>query len=155
MAKKKISKEPKYIREIQLRFKKKRVGNDAPVDMPLTDSSQVAELFRDMQNETKEKMVAVSLDIKLKILAFEVVAIGSVNSVGMNISECLSTAVVMRAGGLIMVHNHPSGNPTPSREDKAFTKKLVKACDLMGIPLWDHVIVGDGEHFSFADEGLL
>ena len=143
------------MREIQIRFKKKRVAANAPIDVALTDAKQVAELFRDMQREIKEKMVAISLDTKLKILAFEVVAIGSKNAIYTNVSECISTAVIMRAASLIMVHNHPSGNPEPSPEDKKFTFQLLAACQPLGISFHDHVIIGDEDFYSFANEGLM
>jgi DNA repair protein RadC len=61
----------------------------------------------------------------------------------------------MSAGAVILAHNHPSGDPTPSREDRTLTDRLVKAGDLLGIPVIDHVIVGDDCYVSFADEGWL
>lgn len=146
---------PTYVREIQVRYKKKRVRNTSLTDKPLNDSALVAELFRDMQNETKEKLVAVSLDIKLKIIAFEVVAIGSVAAIYSRPAESLRAAIMINAYGVIIVHNHPSGDPQPSDEDKEFTEKLQRSCNDLGITFHDHVIIGDGSYFSFADEEMM
>ena len=146
---------PTYMREIQVRYKKKRVSGSSSADQPLTNSSLVAELFRDMQNETKEKLVAVSLDIKLKIIAFEVVAIGSVAAIYVRPAESLRAPIMLNAYGLILVHNHPSGDPRPSDDDQEFTAKLKRNCDDLGIAFHDHIIIGDDTYFSFADEGMI
>ncbi len=79
-SKKKVQK-PTYLREIQIRYKKKRVKSDSPVGKKITDARLVFELFSDLQNEAKEKLITISLDVKLKIICFEVVAIGSINAV--------------------------------------------------------------------------
>jgi len=71
--------------------------------------------------------------------------------------ECFKPAILSNAAALICAHNHPSGAPQPSQEDRALTKRLVDAGKLLGIALLDHVILGDGttSYFSFADEGVL
>ena len=71
--------------------------------------------------------------------------------------EVFKPAIVSNAYALICGHNHPSGDPQPSQEDRTLTKRLVDAGKLLGIPVVDHVIIGDGtgKAFSFADEGLL
>ncbi len=155
MAKKKTSKNPTYLREIEVKFKKKRVATDAPTGELLTDPKIVAELFHDLQNEGKEKIIAISLDIKLKIIAFEVVSIGSPNSVYAQPGEITRTPVMVAASAMIVVHNHPSGDPKPSPEDKEFTLQLTMACESLGIPLHDHVIIGEDDFYSFANDGLI
>jgi DNA repair protein RadC len=59
------------------------------------------------------------------------------------------------AAALLLIHNHPSGDPTPSKEDFEITNRLKEASELLGIRLLDHVIIGDPRHYSFADQGLL
>ncbi len=159
MAKKKTTKKktarPKYLREIHVSFRKKRVSADSPVNEPLTDPAKVVELFKDLENETKEKLIAISVDAKLKIITFEVVSIGSAAAVYAKPAESVRTAILVNASGLIMVHNHPSGNPKPSPDDKKFTRWLTKTCETMGIPLHDHIIIGDDDYYSFASEGQI
>ena len=116
---------------------------------------QVVELFKDLQNETKEKLIAISLDVKLKIIAFEVVCIGTVHLMSARPFELLRTPILVNAYGLILVHNHPSGDPEPSDEDKNLTKEIKNLCQSGGMVLHDHIIIGDGEYFSFAQEGLI
>lgn len=146
---------PAYLREIQIKYKKKRVKAGSPVGKRITGAQQVYELFSDLQNEGKEKLIAISLDIRLKIICFEVVAIGSVCTVYTRPFEVLRGAIPMNAYGLIVVHNHPSGETKPGLEDKRFTRELKKLTDTGGIALHDHVIIGDGDYFSFSEAGLM
>ena len=69
--------------------------------------------------------------------------------------ETFKAAILANAAAIICGHNHPSGDCQPSKEDRAITARLVEGGKLLGISVLDHVIVGDGKYFSFADEGLL
>jgi DNA repair protein RadC len=80
---------------------------------------------------------------------------GTLNSSLVHPRECFADALKMRCAGVIFVHNHPSGNPEPSQEDRAITRQLVEAGKILGIPVHDHVIVADAEFTSFAERGLL
>lgn len=146
---------PTYLREVQIRIKKKRVDDDAPVDKPLASSQHVFELFKDMENESKEKLIAISVDAKLKIIAFEVVCIGSAAAIYARPFEVLRAAIPLNALGVFVVHNHPSGDPTPSDEDIVFTEKIGRICDDGGMHFHDHIIIGDDSYYSFADQGRL
>jgi DNA repair protein RadC len=108
-----------------------------------------------LQNEAKEKLVLICLDIKLKILCFEVVAIGNLHMAAARPSEVVRTAILVNAYGIIVVHNHPSGEIEPSQEDKEFTKRLKRSTDDLGIAFHDHIIIGDGEYYSFSESGLM
>ncbi len=160
MAKKKATKkktsEPTYIREIELRFKKRRVKDNDVSGVPLVSAERVAELFRDMQNEAKEKLIAIALDTKLKILCFEVVSIGSVHAVYARPGEMTRTTFMVNASRFIVVHNHPSGDPSPSGPDEDFTYELASLGEMAGMPLEDHIIIGEGDsYYSFAEAGLI
>jgi len=144
-----------YLREVEIRFKAKKVGAKTPASKSITDSAQVYQLFKDLENESKEKLIAISLDTKLKIIAFEVISLGSLNALYARPAEAVRAAILVNAYGVIMVHNHPSGDPTPSDPDKTFTEKLARSCQDLGIALHDHVIIGENTHFSFAEEGLI
>jgi DNA repair protein RadC len=143
---------PAYLREISIKYRKKRVKNDAPVDEPLTDPEQIVSLFHDLEDEAKEKLIAVCLDVTLKVICFEVVSIGNVKGVYARIAEVLRAPIALNAYNLILVHNHPSGDPTPSPEDNQFTKDLRRYTKGLGICLCDHIIIGKGRYYSFAED---
>jgi len=143
-----------YLREIELRYKTTAIESDA-VGRPVSSSGAVAELFSDLQNETKEKFIVVNLDTKNKILCFEVVAIGSVSTIYMRPMEVFRTSILVNATSAIVMHNHPSGDCEPSQSDIEFTKKLCRISKDLGLTLWDHLIIGVGEYYSFADNGLM
>lgn len=158
MAKKKATtkSEPTYIREIELRFKKRRVKDSEMAGVPLVSAQRIAELFRDLQNEAKEKLIAIALDTQLKVLCFEVISIGSLNAVYARPGESIRSTILVNARCFVMVHNHPSGDPTPSSPDEDFTYELVSAGHSTGMPLEDHIIIGQGDsYYSFAEEGLI
>lgn len=120
-----------------------------------TAPQQIYETFRFLSRETKENFIALHLDGKNKIVCMDVVSIGSLNQSIVHPREVFKTACLSNAAAVILVHQHPSGDATPSREDIAITKRLCEAGDIMGIKVLDHVIVGDGEYTSFVERGLL
>jgi len=150
-----IEKQPTYIREIELRYKKRRVKSDGPVNEPLTDPQKVYELFSGLQDEAKEKLITISLDTKLKLLCFEVIAIGAVNSVYARPIEALRAAIPLNPYGIIIVHNHPSGDPTPSNGDELFTSNLLINTTSLGLEFYDHIIIGHDSYFSFTEHGVM
>lgn len=153
--KKKRAPKPAYLREIEIRYKKRRVRAGSPVGKKIAGAQQVYELFSDLQNEAKEKLIVICLDVKLKILCFEVVAIGSLSTIYVRPIETLRAAIPLNPYGITIVHNHPSGEAQPSPGDKAFTKKLMRSTDDLGLAFHDHVIIGDGTYYSFAESGLM
>jgi DNA repair protein RadC len=85
----------------------------------------------------------------------ETVAVGGLNSSGVEPREVFKSAVRQSAAAVILVHNHPSGDPTPSREDVALTRRLLQAGELLGIEILDHLIIGDNKYVSLKAEQLL
>jgi len=153
--KKAKTQKPTYLREIRILFKKKRVKAGSPVGKSITNAQQIYELFSDLQNEVKEKLVTVSLDSKMKILCFEVVAIGSLNSIYARPIEAIRASIPLNPYGIIIVHNYPSGGPKPSKDDKSFTSDLLINTKSLGVKFYDHIIIGDGEYYSFAEHRLM
>lgn len=88
-----------------------------------------------------EKLIALYVDTSLDVIGAEIVAIGGRYGCSATPRELLRGAIIANADAIIVGHNHPSGNPSPSREDVEFTRVLRRACDSVGIPLLDHVIV--------------
>ncbi|MEW6720018.1 MAG: JAB domain-containing protein [Thermodesulfobacteriota bacterium] len=100
-----------------------------------------------------EMFLAVLLDVKHRPLGEARVSAGILDGSLVHPREVFVAAVRERAAGVILVHNHPSGDPAPSEQDREVTRRLRSAGGILGIPVVDHVILGDGAFFSFREEG--
>ena len=100
----------------------------------------------------REYLLVISVDSKGRPLAIEIVSIGTVNATLAEPREIFKHAILANAAGIILVHNHPSGDCTPSEEDEEMTRRINESGKLLGILVRDHVIIGDG-YFSFHEEG--
>lgn len=103
----------------------------------------------------REEFWAVLLDASNRVIAWECVNSGTVDRVDAYPREILALALKKQARGLILVHNHPGGNPAPSEDDRTLTLGMVKVASALQILVRDHVIVCDGKYFSFHENGLL
>ena len=118
--------------------------------------SAVAEYYmEDMRHEEQEMLLCVMLDSKDHFMGDEVISVGTVNSSLVSPREIFLKAMAHRAVHIILLHNHPSGCPEPSREDILASLRVRKAGELLGIQLIDHIIIGDLVYFSLCNEGLL
>lgn len=115
---------------------------------------QVFDTFRFLQRETKEYFFALHLDGKNRICCVDEVSVGSLNQSIVHPREVFKTALLSSAVAIILIHNHPTGDPTPSREDIEITRRLREAGELIGVRVLDHIIIGDA-HVSFVNQGLL
>jgi DNA repair protein RadC len=106
-----------------------------------------------MRESKKETFIELCLDTKNQVIREDMISVGSLNANIVHPREVFRTALVESAAHIIVSHNHPSGDPTPSREDIDITKKLVETGKIMGIDVLDHVIIGDGRHFSMKEAG--
>lgn len=109
-------------------------------------------LAKYLKGTDRENFVVLMLDIKNKVLGINTVSVGSLTATVVHPREVFKPAILMNAAGIILGHNHPSGDVGPSKEDIATTKKMVEAGKLLDIPVLDHVIVGDG-FTSLREEG--
>ncbi len=121
----------------------------------ITSSRDVYDLFSYLSNESKEHFIVLHLDTKNKIVCADQVSTGSLNASIVHPREVLKSTLLSSAAAIVLIHNHPSGDPTPSREDIEITKRIKECCELLGIRLLDHIITGDGEYASLADSGHL
>lgn len=120
------------------------------------DARDVYEAFREhFQSLDREQFLAVILDGKNRILGLNLVATGTLTSALVHPRELFKPAILANAASLILVHNHPSGDPDPSAEDKALTARLKEAGELIGIRILDHVVIGDDRYVSLAELNLL
>ena len=95
------------------------------------------------------------LNTKNHVLATPIISIGSLNASIVHPREVFREAIRYSAASVILIHNHPSGDPTPSQEDKLVTSKLVQAGTLMDITVLDHIIIGDSKYISMKEEGMI
>ena len=124
--------------------------------MKISESRDVCNLLKiHFEGRPQEEFVVVFLDAKHRPTGYQVVSVGSLTLSIVHPREVFKAAVCMNAAAVICIHNHPSGDPTPSQEDRALTKRLVESGELLGIRVLDHVVMGDDRHVSFADEGWL
>ncbi len=112
-------------------------------------------MYPKMREQKKEKFITLCLDTKNQILREEVISIGSLNASIVHPREVFKSALMESSASVIMIHNHPSGDPSPSREDIMVTEKLVEGGKLLGIDVLDHIIIGDGRYVSLKDEGFV
>jgi DNA repair protein RadC len=103
----------------------------------------------------KEYFLILLLDGKNRIIAEKQISEGSLNQSIVHPREVFNPAVKESAAAIILVHNHPSGDPAPSREDREITRRLKEAGELLGIRVLDHIIIGEGSYLSFVEQGLL
>ena len=109
----------------------------------------------DLRHLQKEKLKIAMLNSKGEIIAKEDVAIGGLYYTNTAPREIFSNAIRKGAYGILLAHNHPSGDPTPSEEDLALTKQVYAAGSLLGIKLIDHIIIGDGVYVSLKEQGII
>ncbi|OGO76656.1 MAG: hypothetical protein A2Y23_06540 [Clostridiales bacterium GWB2_37_7] len=111
-------------------------------------------VMEDMRYLKKEHMKAILLNIKCGLVSIEEISIGSINSSIVHPREVFVSAIKKSCASLILIHNHPSGDPTPSQEDINITRRLVEGGKILGIEVVDHIIIGDGKYVSLKDRGI-
>ena len=124
----------------------------------LRSSQDAADLLRRFLGPVdREYFVVLLLDRKNRLIGINTVSMGSLTASVVHPREVFKPAILANAAALICGHNHPSGDPQPSQEDRTLTARLYKAGQLLGIAVLDHIILGDGtpHYVSFADQGLL
>jgi len=142
----------KLIQEVSRKFLKEKMMARAYC----RSSKEVFDyLYHSLRDSKREKFKALFLDAKNQILEEKTIFEGTVDSSAVYPREIIKEALWRDASSLIFVHNHPSGDPTPSESDKEITLELVFAANVVQIRVLDHIIIGNNLYFSFADSGLL
>ncbi len=108
-----------------------------------------------MATLVQEEFHVIALDSQSAVLRDALITRGILNSSLVHPREVFRQAIAEAAAGVILAHNHPSGDPTPSADDRAVTRQLVEAGRLLDLPVYDHVVIGDGRYASFVESGLL
>jgi DNA repair protein RadC len=134
-----------------------RLARAEVMDQPVLNNWDrlLAYLTVALTRERVEQFRVLFLDTRNRLIADEAQARGTVNHTPVYPREVVKRALELQATALILVHNHPSGDPTPSRADLEMTQEIKAAAGILGIVLHDHLVVGNGRHLSFRREGLL
>ncbi len=121
----------------------------------LTKPEEVAALCRQLARRKREHLLVLCLDSHSRLLASVTVGIGSLNVARATPRDVFLPAITTNAGGVILVHNHPSGKAEPSDDDILFTRSVVRAGELLGVSVWDHVILARDGHVSLRARGIV
>lgn len=138
--------------ELSKRISKQKADVKLRFDNPKTVADYYMEELR--HNDT-ECLMLVMLDTKCRLISDRIMTIGTINSSLVSAREIFIEAVRRKAVNIVLLHNHPSGDPNPSREDIYTTKKIVEAGQLIGISLIDHIIIGDNNYVSLKERGII
>lgn len=103
----------------------------------------------------RERFLVLALDARHRVLGIEEVSVGTVSASLVHPRECFKALLLANATAFVLVHNHPSGDPLPSSEDRTVTERLKRAAELLGLVLVDHVVLGSDGYYSFAEAGEL
>ena len=134
----------------------RRLQQSKPEDqVTISNPAQAADLVKyDMQALDHEVLRVILMDTRNQVLEIQEVYKGSVNTAQVRAADVFKAAVRKNATALIVVHNHPSGDPTPSPDDVAVTRELIKAGEMIDVKVLDHIIIGRGRHISMKERGL-
>jgi len=139
----------KYLNKIEYKLVKEQVSDYHTKQ--LTSPRDAYDWFKHLEDSDREKFIVVCLDVKNKVVCFDIVGIGSVSHVAVSPREIIKSAILSNASGIILIHNHPSGDCMPSPQDEKLTDNMKRACDMFEITVVDHLIVGKGQYYSIAD----
>lgn len=138
--------------ELGRRMVASRLSESVTIRSPRDAAELLTEQLRYLQ---KEHFVCLFLNTKNVVIAQETLSIGSLNASIVHPREVFRAAIKYSSASIVCAHNHPSGDPAPSPEDIAITKRLVESGQIVGIDVLDHIVVGDGRFVSLKEQGLM
>lgn len=129
---------------------------DRPIDSPGSAATLCREIIaKEIEDADREHFVAIGLNAKLHLVAYHIVSIGTIDATLVNPREVFKFAIKHSARSVVIAHNHPSGDPAPSREDREVTQKLVDAGKILGIEVLDSLVIGYRRYYSFREKGYI
>ncbi len=135
--------------------KEDSVPYEVPVIKSPTEVYQAAKQLLALHEKPQEHFCILCLNTKNKIVGVHTISIGSLNASIVHPREVFKAAILNNASRIICLHNHPSGDPEPSKEDIEITRRLVEAGEILGIEVLDHVIIGEQRYLSMKERGLM
>lgn len=146
------------LRELTIRYSLKADATGQPLVIGRTLSTpatSAAALTALLQDEPGEVFAILCLSTKHRVIAYHEVSRGTLDATLVHPREVFKAALLANAAAIILTHNHPSGDPAPSPDDMALTRRLVDAGKLIGVDVVDHIVIGDGCYVSFRERGWL
>lgn len=139
-----------------LEMSKRLASRTYKVSEPLTSPKAIASLFMEsLRHEKSEQFITLYLDAKCRLMSYDLVSKGSLTASIVHPREVYKGAIHKSAYSIVALHNHPSGDPTPSKEDVQITKRLYEVGQILGIQLIDHIVIGDRSYVSLKEQGYL
>ena len=132
----------------------KRIFKNDP-SIKITTPGDVIKVVGDIRHKKKEHFVALYLDARNQLITTETISIGTLNASIVHPRDVFAPALKHNAASIIIVHNHPSGDPEPSHDDELVTKRIIEAGKILGIEMADHIIVSSSKYVSFKEKGQI
>lgn len=139
------------LRELIRRMYHAKMGNITAIRSP----KDIFEYMADMQHLKQEQFRIIILNTKNKVIRQKIISQGTINMAVVSPREIFNAAIKTMAASIVLVHNHPSGDPSPSSEDKQLTEVIIKAGNIIGISVIDHIIIGKNHYCSFKEKGWI
>ena len=117
------------------------------------DAVEIGKRF--LEESDREQLLVCCLDAKNQPTAINVVSVGNLNNSLVHPREVFKSAILSNSASIILFHNHPSGDPTPSKEDTNITERIKESGNILGIKLIDHIIIGDNSYYSLKEKGII
>ena len=146
------------LRELTVRYSVRKDSDDQPVVLGRTigiPSDAAAAFMAILRDEPSEVFAILCLTTKHRVIAYHEVSRGTLDATLVHPREVFKAALLANSAAIVISHNHPSGDSTPSVDDIDLTRRLAAAGELLGISLLDHIVIGDGRYFSFKEAGRL
>lgn len=145
-----------YVRELHVRYRRRRVlGRLLPLERLATPGEAALAFTRLLQTEPVEVCGLFCLAANNQVLAYHELSRGTVDAAFLHPREIFKVALLANATAVVIGHNHPSGDPTPSPDDLQLTRRVKSASEIMGIALFDHLVVGADGYVSLREAGLI
>jgi DNA repair protein RadC len=141
--------------EVEIHYKRPLYNEMISIFKSTDANVLIRNAIPDNHIDFKEYFYVFFLTANSRVLGLEQLSIGSIMATVVNVREIFQTALLLNAVGVILIHNHPSGNLTPSESDKIITQRVKEACVLFDMTLIDHLIITSESYYSFADDGRL
>ena len=142
----------KAVAELSMRISKAKRARSIRMNTPVTIADYYTEQMRHLQQEV---VICAYFDVKSRFLGDKFISKGSLSSSVVDISSVMRTALEKNASKIVLLHNHPSGDCTPSKDDIAVTDRLAEGSRIFSIELCDHIIIGDNEYYSFYENKII
>lgn len=143
------------VRELTIQYRPHPSGAISDNRSACTPATAAAILLPMLQHQAEEVFTILLLNAKCRLIAVHDISRGTIDSCHVPPERIFRAALLANASKVILAHNHPSGDPTPSQEDIILTRRLIDGGKLLGIEIMDHIVIGDGNYCSFKETGRL